>query len=205
MPYHYMNETEKEVRLYCTPPHITKALLRREFFPGSISEPAAGRGDIVRVLRECGYAHVDAFDLHDWGFHPCRIEDFLTSRQRFHCIITNPPFNRKTEFLEHAKQVSACKIALLLPVQYEYTVSFITRHERDADFRWKALYVFPQPIKWLNVNDTWGKIHFAWFVFERGYTGNVVRENIMFRRNRSANQPDNLAVTTKKNGTTTLL
>jgi hypothetical protein len=183
MSYNYMNPTEKKARLYCTPPHITKALLRREFFPGSIVEPAVGRGDIVRVLRECGYLDVHAADNTDWGFHPCRIENFITSTQRFFCLITNPPFDLKLEFLIHAKDIAACKIALLLPLNFEYTMGF-KRHEADEDFAWKALYAFPQSIRWLNVKDAWGKIHFGWFVFERGYSGEPIREKIEFRRNK---------------------
>jgi hypothetical protein len=181
----YINEREKEARLYCTPPHITKALLKREFFPGSISEPAAGRGDIVRVLRECGYPDVHTSDITDWGFRPCEIENFLTSRHRFYCIVTNPPFDLKMKFLEHAKRVAAFKIAFLLPVQCEYTVRFIREHEDDDAFPWKALYTFPQSIRWLNVHEVWGKIHFGWFVFERGYRGEVMREKIMFQRNKA--------------------
>ena len=71
-----MNEAEWLKELYCTPPHIVKALLKRERFPGMIWEPAAGQGHIVKVLLECGYRDVVASDLNDWGFRPCRIEDF---------------------------------------------------------------------------------------------------------------------------------
>jgi hypothetical protein len=39
-----MSEFERQKRLYCTPPHVTKALLKREFLPGSVWEPAAGKG-----------------------------------------------------------------------------------------------------------------------------------------------------------------
>ena len=75
----YIHPTDKKARLYCTPPHITKSLLKREYFPGSIWESAAGRGDIVRVLRDCNYTDIYASDINDWGFEPCWIEDFLKS------------------------------------------------------------------------------------------------------------------------------
>ena len=64
----WIDAGEHQKRLYCTPPHITKALLKREFFPGTIWEPAAGKGHIVQVLRECGYTDVVASDINDWGF-----------------------------------------------------------------------------------------------------------------------------------------
>ena len=183
--YNYMNLTEKKARLYCTPPYITKALLKREYFPGIICEPAAGRGDIVKTLRDCNYTDICASDITDWGFAPCKIEDFLKSNHETDCLVTNPPFHLKAEFLEHAKRLARHKIALLLPVEFEYTMTFIHKHESDALFPWTALYAFPQSIRWLNLNDAWGKVHMAWFVFERGYSGDVHREKIRFKRNKS--------------------
>jgi hypothetical protein len=181
----YMNPAEKMARLYCTPPHIVKALLKREFLPGSIWEPAAGRGDIVKVLRECGFREVFASDITDWGFRPCEITDFLRSSRSCDCLITNPPFDRKAAFLEHAKRLARYKIALLLPLESEYTVGFVKRHQADTEFRWKALYAFPQRVRWTNVEDTWAKFNVGWFVFERGYVGEVIREPILFCRNKT--------------------
>jgi hypothetical protein len=180
-----MDDTERQKRLYCTPCHITKALLKREFFPGSIWEPAAGRGDIVRVLQECNYPDVHSSDINAWGFQPCVIEDFLKSTRQADCLITNPPFHLKFQFLEQAKRLVRHKIALLLPVEFEYTMAFIKHHETDSIFPWKGLYVFPQSFRWLNMPEAWGKIRFGWYVFERGAVGEVVREKILFRRNKS--------------------
>jgi hypothetical protein len=182
--YNYINPTEKKARLYCTPGHVTKALLKREYFPGSIWEPAAGRGDIVKVLRDCNYPDIHASDLNDWGFKPCLIDDFLESNHESDCLVTNPPFNLKAAFLERAKQIIRHKIALLLPIEFEYTTRFIQKHEYDKSFPWKAIYAFPQSIKWLNVNVTWGMVHVAWYVFERNYSGDVHREKIRFLRNK---------------------
>jgi len=178
-----MNETERQKQLYCTPPHIVKALLRREFFPGTIWEPAAGRGHIVQTLLDCGYTDVIASDLNVWGYDPCRSEDFLVSTTMADSLITNPPFDRKREFLSQAKRLARHKCALLLPVDFEYTLDFVRYHESDTDFPWKAIYVFRQPIPWLNVKDPGGKIRFAWYIFDRGYRGAVLREKISFQRN----------------------
>ena len=175
---------ERQQRLYCTPPHITKALLKRECFPGSIWEPAAGRGDIVKALLRCRYPDVMALDIYDWKFQPCRIQDFLTSTTESDCIVTNPPFDLKAQFLAQAKRLARHKIAMLFPVNFEYTMTFVHHHESDPDFPWKALYVFLQPIPWLNVTDPGGKMRFAWFVFERGYHGPVIRRKISFDRNK---------------------
>jgi hypothetical protein len=60
---------ERGLDLYETPPVAVEALLRYEKLPHQIWEPAAGRGAIVRVLRNAGHA-VIASDVHDYGF-PC--------------------------------------------------------------------------------------------------------------------------------------
>ena len=58
--------TDRGLDLYETPDVAVKALLRVERLPYVIWEPAAGRGAIVRVLRDYGHA-VIASDIHDYG------------------------------------------------------------------------------------------------------------------------------------------
>jgi hypothetical protein len=186
-----MNDDERRAGLFCTPPHIVKALLKREIFLGSILDPAAGKGDIVKVLLACGHHNIMAADKHDWGYRPCRIEDFLTSTTNADNIVMNAPFHLddcrsiKFKFLAQAKRLARRKIAALFPVSFELTIGFIRHHERDLDFPLKAIYVFPQTIRWLNNSNHGGKMRFAWFVFERGYTGPVRRKTVIFRKNPS--------------------
>ncbi|NLY01171.1 MAG: hypothetical protein GXY83_34195 [Rhodopirellula sp.] len=175
-----MDEFERRMGLFCTPPHITAALLTREKFPETVWEPAAGKGDIVRVLVGWGY-HVVASDIHDWGLRPCKIEDFLTSTTQADAIITNPLFPLKWKFLAQAKRLARFKIAMLLPLDTEYRTHFI-HHQSDTDFAWKALYAFTQGVPWLNVTKTWGRMLVGWHVFERGYRGPVLRQKIAFDR-----------------------
>ncbi len=139
-----MDDFERQKGLFRTPPHIVRSLLRREQFPGTVWEPAAGKGDIVRVLLEGGYREVLASDIYDWGFRPCRIEDFLTSSTRAASIITNPLFDLKWQFLAQAKRLADATIALLLPLDSEYRSPFLRYHESDTEFPWKALYAFTQ-------------------------------------------------------------
>ena len=176
-----MDDFERERGLFCTPPHITRALLKREAFPGTVWEPAVGKGHIVKVLLEYGYRDVLASDICDWGF-PCQIEDFLESITRATSIITNPLFDIKWEFLAQAKKLADFKLALLLPLDTEYRSPFLRHHESDTAFPWKALYAFVQGVPWANVNGTWGRFLVGWHVFERGYTGPVLREKIAFDR-----------------------
>ena len=88
----------------------------------------------------------------------------------------------KLPFLAQAKGQTRYKIAMLLPVTVEYLKGF-QQHDSDQHFPLKAIYSFPQAIGWLNMKDPGGKMYFAWFVFERGYRGSVLREKIRFQRN----------------------
>ena len=169
-----MIEEHRLKGLFRTPPHIVKALLKREQFAGSVHDPAAGHMDLVRVLAECGYPDVIASDKHPWIGEGCRIEDFLTSTMQADNIVTNPPYhlpdcpNIKLKFLTQAKRLARYKIAMLLPVTFEYTMGYIHHHEHDQDFSLKAVYAFPQTIPWINDPTPGNKMRFAWFVFERG-------------------------------------
>jgi hypothetical protein len=172
---------EDEAQLYCTPPHITEALLTREKFHGMIWEPAAGRGHIANVFRPT-YPNIFASDLNDWGYWPCCIEDFLTSTREADNIVTNPPYKLKVEFLARAKMLARRKVAMLMPVDVEYSVDFFQNHKADSTFPWKALYGFVQAVPWPNLRGFWNRMRVGWFVFERGYEGPVVRQSIMFRK-----------------------
>src|SRR5258705_1171990 len=79
--------------LYETPVGATQALLRVEKLPHTVWEPAAGRGAIVRVLRDAGHA-VIASDICDYGFKLHFVGDFLTQTKMptgTKVIVTNPP------------------------------------------------------------------------------------------------------------------
>ena len=172
---------EDQAQLYCTPPHITAALLKREQFPGTIWEPAAGQGHIVQVFRPSN-PNIFASDKYDHGFRPCRVEDFLTSTRQADNIVTNPPYKFKVEFLARAKMLARRKIAMLLPVDVEYSVDFFDNHKADRNFPWKALYGCVQAVPFQNLRGFWGRIRVGWFVFERGYEGTVIRVPIKFRK-----------------------
>src|SRR5258708_32224702 len=105
---------ERGLDLYETPSVAVAALLRVEQIPHTIWEPAAGRGAIVRVLRDRGHA-VIASDVFDYGgLHFVR--DFLGESKvptGCSCIVTNPPFQIAQRFVAHALGVSPLVIMLL--------------------------------------------------------------------------------------------
>jgi hypothetical protein len=105
---------ERGLDLYETPAPATAALLRVELLPtGTVWEPAAGRGAIVRVLRTAGH-EVVASDIFDYGGLDF-VQDFLTVAvlpPRCSCILTNPPFRDIERFVAHALKLSPCVIML---------------------------------------------------------------------------------------------
>ena len=74
--------------------------------PHPIWEPAAGLGDISKVLRANGYLvrSTDLYPYKDDEIDVCGSRDFLLADQRYgeKTIFTNPPFNMQEAFLLHA-------------------------------------------------------------------------------------------------------
>jgi hypothetical protein len=91
-----------------TPPYAIKPLLpyiKKEWI---IWEPACGNGNLVNGLREYNY-NVIGSDILDG-------KDFLKGTpENFDCIITNPPFSIKQEFLQRCYLLKK-PFALLLPL-----------------------------------------------------------------------------------------
>jgi hypothetical protein len=146
-------------------------LLRVEKFQGSIWEPACGDGAMSRVLEADGY-NVISSDLEPRGYGTQA--DFLNCNI-LHApnIVTNPPFKIAREFAEHALDLKCIKLALLCKL------AFLEGKER-ADWLEKSplknVYVFKKRIKFTRNGEServkgGGMIAFAWYVWERGYTG----------------------------------
>jgi hypothetical protein len=116
---------ERAHDLYETPPAATLALLRAERLPHHLWEPAAGRGAIVRVLREAGH-EVLASDLVDYG-EPTHFagRDFLMERlpDKVEAIVTNPPFGLAEQFVAHALELCPLVGMLLRLPFYESDVA----------------------------------------------------------------------------------
>ena len=105
---------ERGADLYETPPEATRALLRVERIPHGVWEPAAGRGAIVRVLRDVGHA-VIASDIIEYDFPLHFTQDFLTTTKApegTEIILTNPPFQHAAGFVAHALKLCP-RVAML--------------------------------------------------------------------------------------------
>ena len=150
---------------YQTPYHCTRLLLDHEFLPGTILEPAAGSGAITQILLE-RYDEVTSYDIE---------KDFFTETRNFDCIITNPPYRKSLQFIQHAKTIAQHKIAMLLPLNYLQGQKRFDNLYKDNSFKLKTVYVFT---RYLLMSDQirsdgtcgYGMITFAWFVWDKYHT-----------------------------------
>lgn len=160
---------------YDTPSSCTEALLDREpYWPHNIWEPAVGNGAIMNVLLKHPGMTPWISDIVDRGIAP-QVKDFLTfDRAMGRSIITNPPFSLAERFVLHGISLGIEKMAMFQRLTW-----------LEGAARYDRLWSAHPPVRiwqfckrqtlWrgddANARDKGGTIAFAWFVWERGYTG----------------------------------
>src|SRR5262245_1940287 len=176
---------ERGLDLYETPAVAVEALLRTENLPHCIWEPAAGRGAIVRVLRDHGHA-VIATDIADHGFplHFCR--DFLAEigmPAGVEGIVTNPPFRDIERFVAHAIKLSPLVIMLARLAFYESN----RRIPILENCGLARIHCFRKGLPMLHRAGWQGRkansgMAFAWYTWIRGYTGPTTVDRISWEK-----------------------
>jgi len=162
---------------YATHPDSTKALLEVEEIIYPALEPACGEGHISRLLEQ---ENTLSQDLIYRGYGTGDI-DFLVDRDYssvdIQTVITNPPFNLFQEFVEKALKIANKKVIMfgkLQALEGQKRATFLQNTPL------KTVYVFKkrqQPMRNGKENDEiTGKkmsstMAFAWYVWEKGYTG----------------------------------
>jgi len=158
---------------YATPDSSTLALLKREEIIYPALEPACGAGHIAKLLS----GDVTATDLVYRGYGELGGVDFLTTKFfTYQTVITNPPFNLFTEFVKKGLEVAEKKLILfgkLQALEGEKRASFLETSPL------RTVYVFKKrqnPLRNGSAVDEEGNawsstMAFAWFVWEKGYTG----------------------------------
>lgn len=173
--------------LYQTPPEAVRALIRSEYIPPIVWEPACGPGSIVRVLRATT-RQVYATDLVDYD-SPDQDEagwDFLMEKQLpigVQCIITNPPFKLAGQFATHALHLCPRVVMLM-------RLAFLESEGRSAildgghlarvlPFRDRLPMMHREG--WTGPKST-NTIAFAWFVWERDWNKPTEMRRISWQR-----------------------
>lgn len=154
----------KKSDFYETPYSMTQQFLEAEGdrLTGSLLEPAAGDGAIVKVLSNAGYSVVSKDIANN--------QDFLEEIDKFNCIVTNPPFSLALQFIDKAKALSDY-FAFLLPLSYLHGKKRYDTVYTDKEFPLSRIYVFTRypmlgdPLREDGKYRT-GMMVYAWFVWD---------------------------------------
>ena len=106
---------------YPTDPAAVEAILNLESFPGTVLEPCAGDGAVVRVLLSRGYRVVSNEPYPRAGLTPDYSEDYLDLEDKppgVESVVTNPPFALALPFVLKTIALGIDKHAWLLRVQF---------------------------------------------------------------------------------------
>jgi hypothetical protein len=177
--------SERGADLYSTPACAVEALLRVERLPHWVWEPAAGRGAIVKVLRDAGRAVIasDIVEYPDLKLH--FVANFLTTTKApAHCdtIITNPPYQIADKFARHALDLVP-KVYLLLRLAFLESVRRTEILEGGSLARvhiFRNRLPFPHRDNWTGPRAS-SAISFAWFSWCRDHRGPATLNRISWK------------------------
>ena len=162
---------------YATDPQAVEMLLALETFAPVIWEPACGEGHISKVLQAHGH-DVISTDLIYRGFGDPEPMDFLTETfPDFEGdIITNPPYSAGLEFVERALETvrPGGKVAMFLRVQF---LEGKKRGELFSKTPPRTVYISRSRLSRAKNGDfthVENAIAYAWYIWEKGFTGDPV-------------------------------
>lgn len=163
---------------YVEPAWCDDALFASEKFEGPIVDPCCGLGRILDAAWRAGYPTV-GYDIKDRGVrdrHPFAISDFFNSDALFPNVVCNPPYLHGDKFVRAALARSV-KTAVLLRAQWA-NAGARSRWLESLPLR-RVLMLTPRPsmppgaviIGSGGKDPSGGLQDYAWFIFERGYSG----------------------------------
>lgn len=171
----YTDKERQEEDFYATDPIAAKLLLSVEELAENIWEPSCGQGHF-KVFEQHGHK-VKSTDLIDRGFGEGGI-DFLKTFEKFDGdIVTNPPFSKAQQFIEHGLSLipDGRKVCMFLKVQF---MEGKARKQMFLKHPPKTVYVSSSRILCAKNADFEGMkagggsaVAYAWYVWEKGYDG----------------------------------
>jgi hypothetical protein len=160
------SKNREQLDHYPTPDIAVTALLQKEVFKGTVWEPCCGFGNIAKHFNNCIATDIRLDDIYGEGG-----VDFLKTYKKVDHIVTNPPYSLAQEFVEHSLGCVNHKVAMLCKL------AFLEGKKRYDLFKInppKKVYVFSKrlPLTKASSNTKQSSmIPFAWFVWEKGYSG----------------------------------
>ncbi len=164
---------------YATESKAVDLLMGVEKFSNNIWECAVGGGHLAQKLEEYGYT-VFGSDIIDRGYKDTQIVDFLTCTKTFDGdIVTNPPYKYALEFTQKALDL----IPVGNKVAFFLKLTFLEGQKRRKFFEKnppKVVYVSSARLNCAKNGDfdayKSSAMAYAWFVWEKGFTGKPVIE-----------------------------
>lgn len=156
----------KERDCYETPSWVTEALvLHLPRPPMLIWEPAAGGGKMVGALASAGFKVI--------GSDITSGHDFLvqTFAKPFRAIVTNPPYELATEFIERglARMPADGLVAMLLQTDFDHAK---TRRHLFADCAsFAKKLVLTRRIRWFENSSGSPSFNHAWYLWNARHHG----------------------------------
>lgn len=159
---------------YPTPKDVTCALFDRVRFDGGIYEPCCGDGSLAMVADDdYGYDVVgtDLFNRgygvgHGKAFDALKLRSILAPN-----VVTNPPFNKAPEIIDHLWGLGPDKMAMLLKSTFWHAESRRELFEKTSPSRIIALTWRPD---FLGLKRPTMEV--IWCVWERGHEGPPIYE-----------------------------
>ena len=152
-----------------TPPEALKPLIPFLNKDWTIWECACGKNKLKEGLEEKGFKTISTDIIYDEKY------DFLKwnpEYNEFDCIITNPPFSLKQEFLERCYEIGK-PFALLLPL-----TTFETKKRQDLFKKYGVQVIFFD--KRINFETPSGKGSGSWFATAWFTWGLNLPKDLMF-------------------------
>lgn len=165
----------EENDFYATEPKAVELLLAEETFANNILEPCCGKKHITNVLEQAEYT-VKSSDLIDRGVG-ADVQDFFKITDWDGDIISNPPYKNALDFVKHSLDIvkEGSKVAMFLKILF---LEGKTRKEFFLENPPKVIYVASGRLNCAKNGDfdkyTTGAVCYAWFVWEKGFTGEPV-------------------------------
>jgi hypothetical protein len=170
---------------YSTPEWAIKLLLDNYQIRtnGTILEPSAGCGNIVKVLRETGIKnHITSIELREEERENLKkysneviIENYLNMSQSpyYDVIIGNPPYNQARAFIEKSFEFLSHRGVLIFLLRVS-----ILESQKRFDF-WQQhpvnkLYILRDRPKFIK-GKSGDNCAYAWFIWENGYKDQEIR------------------------------
>lgn len=142
-----------------------------------IWEPAVGKGHISNVLREEGLTVFKESDLIDRGIN-AEVQDFLTTENMCgtNVIFTNPPYKISEEFVRHFLKISQDGDMYIFLGRVQWLEGISRRKIFESNPPRYVLVHSKRVNCWKDGIDlgTSSAVAYAWFVFEKGDTGDTI-------------------------------